>query len=172
MQFETPPAAQVRTPAVPREERVPQSRIDAKEFDDDDEMDQRFPQGGRAMPVGIDLSMSLLLFVIFLITDLISILYYPDPINLLPIFVDAVFLPVLLYISIKMKRGELPPGGIFLFIKTILTYLVVYIIVKVIADIFTPDQLLSLFITVLVCGILIYFYNRILQQLKAFASIQ
>ena len=133
-------------------------------FDDDEDYEKSYQRS----PVGIDLSMTLFLFVIFLVTDLIGLVFMANGFfGFLPIIVHGVFLPVLFTIVYKQKKGDYPPRIIVTYLKIVIAYMIVYMIVKSIVALLPPYiDVLSLVITLVIGGFMIYVYNRLLQQVK------
>ncbi len=139
--------------------------IAPKQFDDDDSEDEEYNRPR----VRVDLTTSLLVFVLFAAIDFIWFVSNPFFIfNLLPLIVHGAYLPVLFYIAQKQKRGELPPKFIFTYIQIIISYIVAFISVKIVAALlsFNPTTIMIVFFFIFIGGFMIYQYKRLENQLR------
>jgi len=133
-----------------------------RDFDDEeDQSSGRFIARGPAM----DLSLWLMIFVVFAVMDFIFLLYNFTPIMILPLIVHGVFLPFLFTLAYKQRRGLLPPRAIFTFIQTIISYMVVYMIAEIVVAI-VIGNLIMIGIYVFIGVLMVLVWSRVLQQLK------
>lgn len=135
-------------------------RVDRVEFDDDEDYEGRYMARG---PVSIDLSLTLLIFIIFAITDAIYMSF--NPFMFFAMIVHASFLPFLMYMVFKQRRGEFPPRSILTYLQVVITYMAVYVGVKIIVNLLVFD-LISVAINLLIGIFMIFMFNRVLQQLR------
>ncbi len=162
---ESRPAQHVSKNEAPgNERRFYQDKGEPRNYDDDEEYDGRYPVGG-GVAGGMDLTFSLMIFVVFAIMDLVFFLIYPNVFMILPLIVHGAFLPFLFYIAIKQKRGEFPPRIMLTFIQLIIAYMVVYMGAEIVVAIVSFNYVMIgiyLFIGIL----MVFIWSRVLQQLK------
>jgi len=132
--------------------------------DYDDEEDA---SGGRFITRGpaMDLTLWLLIFVVFAVMDFIFLLYNFYFVMALPLIVHGVFLPFLFTIAYKQRRGLLPPRAIFTFIQTIIAYMIVYMVAEIIVAI-SIGNFIMIGIYVFIGVLMVLVWSRVLQQLK------
>jgi hypothetical protein len=133
-----------------------------RDFDDEEESN-----GGRFITRGpaMDLTLWLLIFVVFAVMDLIFLLYNPTIVMALPLIVHGVFLPFLFTIAYKQRRGLLPPRAIFTFIQVIIAYMVVYMAAEIVVALFIGNFIM-IGIYVFIGVLMVLVWSRVLQQLK------
>lgn len=137
--------------------RRPKEKIN-DEFDDyeDDEY--------RRAPVVMDFSMTLIIFLVFGIMDIMYFVFSGFMLALIfPLLIHAIFLPILFNMAYKQKRGQLPVGGIITFLKTIVVYMVVYMTVKIVISFATRDYF-SATIYIVIGAFMTYMWLKILNQ--------
>jgi hypothetical protein len=152
------------------ERRSAQDKDESRAYEDDEDYDGRYPVRG-GVSGGMDLTFSLMIFVVFAAMDLVFFLITPFIFMVLPLIVHGVFLPFLFYIAIKQKRGEFPPRIIVTFIQLIIAYMVVYMGAEIVVALVLGNFLMIgiyLFIGIL----MVFIWNRVLQQLKYLAGRQ
>ena len=133
-----------------------------RNYDDEEENDSKRFVASRP---AVNMSMYLLIFVIFAIMDIINLALFPTILTALPVIVHGVFLPLLLYIIYKLRRGEVPPSIMVTFIQLLIAYMIVYLITEIIAA-----AVLGNFFTIgmdVFIGIcMVIMWRRVLQQMK------
>jgi hypothetical protein len=150
--------------APANDRRFFQDKGEPRAFDDDEEYDGRFPVRG-GVAGGMDLTCSLMIFVIFAIMDLVFFLSTANPFMALPLVVHGVFLPFLFYIAVKQKRGGFPPSTILTFIQLIIAYMVVYMGAEIVAAIF-QGNIVMVGIYIFIGIFMVFIWSRVLRQLK------
>ncbi len=146
------------------ERRFYQDKGEPRPYDEDEEDESRYPVRG-AVAGGMDLTFSLMIFVVFAIMDFVFFLVYPDPIMMVILIVHCGFLPFLFYIAIKQKRGEFPPRIIVTFIQLIIAYMIVYIGAEIVVALFR-SQFVMIGIYLFIGILMVFIWSRVLQKLK------
>nr|MDO8112308.1 AN1-type zinc finger domain-containing protein [Candidatus Sigynarchaeota archaeon] len=159
---ERPPQQYNETPV--NEKNYYADKTEPKPYEEDDEENSSGRYVARG-PVGGDLTLSLMIFVVFAIMDTIFLLFTPTFFMFLPIIVHVVFLPFLFYIAYKQKRGEFPPRIVVTFIQVIITYMVVYMAAEVVVA-FTMGNFVMIGIYLVIGVMMVLVWSRVLQQLK------
>jgi hypothetical protein len=147
------------------ERRYYQEKGEPRGFEDDDEEydSGRYRVGGS--PVRMDLTFTLLIFVIFAVIDAVFLLMQPILVMALPLIVHGAFLPFLFYIAIKQKRGQFPPRIIVTFIQLVIAYMVVYMGAEIVVA-FVMGNFLMIGIYLFIGIMMVMIWSRLLQQLK------
>nr|MDO8110092.1 hypothetical protein [Candidatus Sigynarchaeota archaeon] len=140
-------------------------KINPGAFEDDDEKEESGNKGIAFVPAN-NLAYVLVTFFIFAAIDLIMFVSMPIVFLLFPLVVHGAFLPVLLYIIYKQRRGEYPPTTTLTFIQITITYMVIYMITQVIVATITGD-FLTIGIYLMIGIMLVSSWARILGQYKA-----
>jgi len=133
-----------------------------REYDDEEEdKGGRFVAGGPAL----NLSMYLLIFVIFAVMDVINAILIPTFWTALPLIVHGVFLPYLFYIAYKQRRGDFPPSIMVTFIQLLIVYMIIYLVTEIIVAAFFGN-VFTIGIDVFIGICLVIMWRRVLQQMK------
>jgi hypothetical protein len=112
-----------------------------------------------------NMSIYLLIFVIFAIMDVINLALLPTILSALPVIVHGIFLPLLLYIVYKQRRGEVPPSIMITFIQFLIAYMIAYLATEIIvAAIF--GNYFTIGIDVFIGACMVIMWSRVLQQMK------
>ncbi|NMC04991.1 MAG: hypothetical protein GYA24_07265 [Candidatus Lokiarchaeota archaeon] len=167
LERETGPRPAQRAPvneAPASERRFYQDGEKPRAYDDDDEYDGRYPVRA-GVAGGMDLTFSLMIFVVFAIMDLVFFLIQPIPFMIFPLIVHGAFLPFLFYIAVKQKRGEFPPRVIVTFIQIIIAYMVVYMGAEIVVA-FLIGNFIMIGIYLFIGILMVFVWTRVLQQLK------
>ncbi|MHA1681722.1 MAG: hypothetical protein ACTSUE_11990 [Promethearchaeota archaeon] len=145
----------------PREKQRYKSRFQRMDnFDEEEEEENRRYMGS---PVRIDFSITLVIFLIFAILDVIYFMFISNILLIFPLIVHGIFLPVLFSMSYKQKQGKTPVGGIVIFLKLIITYMIVYMIVKIIVSFLSNDPF-SATIYIIIGLVMTLMWLKILNQ--------
>lgn len=150
--------------AATNDRRFYQEKENPRIYEDDEESEGRYPVRA-GVSGGMDLTFSLMIFVVFAIMDLVFFLINPNPFMIIPLIVHGVFLPFLFYIAVKQKRGEFPPRIIVTFIQLIITYMVVYMGAEIVIAFFM-GYFLMIAIYLFIGILMVFVWSRVLQQLK------
>lgn len=150
--------------APANDRRFYQDRAEPRTYDDEEEESGRYPVRS-GMAGGMDLTFSLMIFVVFAIMDLVFFLISPTGFMMLPLIVHGAFLPFLFYIAVKQKRGEFPPQIILTFIQLIIAYMVVYMGAEIVVA-FAMGNFLMIGIYLFIGILMVFIWSRVLQQLK------
>jgi len=132
--------------------------------DYDDEEENNSGRFAASRPV-VNMSMYLLIFVIFAIMDVINLALFPTILTALPVIVHGVFLPLLLYIVYKQRRGEVPPNIMVTFMQLLIAYMIVYLTTEIImAAMFGNFFTVGIDVFIGICMVIMW--SRVLQQMK------
>ncbi len=138
---------------------------ESRSYDDEEDYSDRSPVRGEAAG-RLDLTSSLLIFVVFTIIDLMTFFIIPIVLMLLPLIVHGVFLPYLYSIANKQKRGELPPRNILTFIQLIIAYMVIYMGVEIVVA-FALGNFLTVGIFLFIGFSMVFTWLGVLQQIRS-----
>ncbi len=148
--------------AIPKERENVKDNSQPREFDDEEDS-----KGGPyfAMRPTVNMGWYLVIFVLFAAFDIMNVVVAPSIWTALPVMVHAVFLPFLVYIIYRQRKGDFSPSTMVRFIELLITYMIVYLVTEiVVAAIFGDVVAIGLDAFIGVCMVMMW--RRVLQQMK------
>ncbi|MHA1369869.1 MAG: AN1-type zinc finger domain-containing protein [Promethearchaeota archaeon] len=136
-------------------------RDDDDFFVDDEDYDRYYSRP----IVRMDLSLSLIMFVLMAIIDVFFFTVRGSILLLFVIIVHAIFLPILFNYVLKQKRGQLTPRMLLKFFQIMILYMVVYLSLKIIISIILLDYF-AIIINLFFGVFMIYIGWRFINQIK------
>lgn len=97
-------------------------------------------------PIGINMKMSLYMYLLFVTFDLVFLLLFHQLLMAVPLVIHAIFLPVVIALVIKQKKFGNHPDLMRDFIKVNLRYMLVYIITRIVVAVIMLDFFSLLFL--------------------------
>ena len=132
------------------------SNIHRFDFSDDEEEENNY----RLQPVfSINMKMAVVMYLIFVGSDLFSLLVFRQYLMLIPLTIHAIFLPILTSLVLKQKKFGNDPALIGDFIDVNLRYILFYIITRIVVGIIMFDFFSIIFLGLIGLRIIMTWYR-------------